>query len=566
MIITPDALALAKQTLITTKPDLSVSSAVLAKRSSGYEHWMPKLFVAGIISISMGTTVLVQRHLPITGSNSVIAALWLLGFFLLTLNTAFLLLAAIVAGIRPPQVLAEIADASQMPCDLVFIVKNEPVSVLVNMARSLQDNWRDGIRLVLISNSTDNGLIAAERKMIDSLCASHPDAALHWQCPYNPTGRKHVALQQWLREGPAHPHCLVCDADSVVPSGTIESLLRKAAHPANSNIAVFQGRVKVHTVSTRYVDCLRIGSELAQRIYMTAFQRVLGLTPFFGHGALIRRDAFRWIRLPTSVLCHDIWEMALLSRRGLRVAFCNEVYTEEEFPSDYLESRRRDRRWTEGTLQSAAVLRLPGLSFAARFLVVQSIYAYVSQAVFLAWLLLGFFMSIQADAPNSGLAGSLGLCGVGSLAVDGCAMYLPILAVVFLHRFPFCRSTAEAWAVVKELLAGTIIALNGAVYSTMDVALSRFGRRIWVPMRKGTGTQLSLKIIFVEMAPSFVLGLALLASALLLSPGWILHAAPVLAAFLLGPLAVYWTSKPPRRTKPNNRLNNKESPCTLCPA
>lgn len=502
-------------------------------------------FVSSLIVIALLATWQLWRVLPVSTSNVCVLLLWTAGFFTLSLNTAYMLLTSIIAGAFGPKALPE-ADLSHCPgCDLVFIVKDEPASVLENLEVSLRQNLRTGVRLVLISNSTDEAVIEAERRAILHMQARYgPDRANHWQPPHNPTGRKHTALHQWLREGPAGEYCFVCDADSVVPDGAIERLLRKAEHPANADVAVFQGQIRTSRAETRFSNYLRFGAELSQRVYMVASQRALGCSPFFGHGALIRRDAFKWIRLPASILSHDIWEMAVLSRRGFRVAFCHNVHTFEATPSNYLEVLRRDHRWAEGTLQSLAVLRLRGLSLAAWFYTLFAVYNYIAQLVFLLWFLLGFLMCVASHSTLPVVLQPLMNWGAGAIVFDGGGMYLPVLLIVFLHRLPFCQSLRESAQLLMELLASTLILLNGLVYSSIAVLASPFGKRAWIPMRKGRACGMTFGETVAAMAPSLFLGLVLLLGALISCPGWLACAAPIVASLVLGPFAAWFTSQP----------------------
>lgn len=502
-------------------------------------------FIAALILFAGGATLYLWHVVPISGSNITVAVIWLGGFFVLTLNVAYMLLTACIALAGDPPVLPEASPLRLPECDLVFVVKDEPPEVFDNMRASLAASLREGTRLILISNSTNPEILRAEAEFINRMAAAFgAQHAEHWCCPHNPTGRKHTAVQQWLREGPASPYCLLCDADTVVPAGAVDALLRKGEHPDNADIAVFQGQLRVGKAGTIFARGLRFGMELAQRVYMVAYQRVFGCCPYFGHGALLRRDQFKWLRVPAAALSHDVWDMALLSRRGLRVAFCHDVHTYEELPGDYLEAVRRDRRWAEGTIQSLSLLRMPGISLAAWFFILFGAYTYVSQVIFLAWFLFGFFIGLAGSPQTAHVFQPLAALGAGSFVLDGGTLYLPILLVVFFHRLPFCRRAREVWETLREMMMSTIIFLNSLVYSSVGVILAPFGKRLWIPMGKGHGSRLTFRKTLRSMWPTFILGLALFVGGILLAPGWATCAAPVLVAFTVGPVAVYLTAKP----------------------
>ncbi len=503
------------------------------------------LFVVALFVVASFATWSLCNSIEFTSSNALIALLWIAGFFVLSLNVAYMLLTAIIARCFPPALLPE-ADLMDMPaCDVVFVAKHEPAEVFDNMEESLAGNLQPRARLVFISNSTDRKYLDLEAAGITRLRRRFGESrVVYWRSQSNPMGRKHTAVQQWLREETASPYAMLCDADSVIPENMLSRLIRKGEHPNNQDIAAFQAGLRVRATQTHFSHYLRMGTEFAQRVYMASYQRIFRCCPYFGHGALLRRSQFKWMRVPASALSHDIWDMALLSRRGYRVAFCPDVYTYEELPWDYLEVLRRDKRWAEGTIQSGAVLKLPGISFANRFFVCFAIYTYVSQPIFLAWLLLGFLEGVASNGVGGELGQQLAFLGVGTMALDGGAMYLPILLIVFLHRMPMCRGFREVFEIVRELLFSTVIFLNSVLYSSWAVIMAPFGKRSWIPMAKGAAsTTPGLMRTLRAMAPSLVVGITMLAVGSVLAPGWVICASPFLVSFTIGPIVVHLTSR-----------------------
>ena len=136
----------------------------------------------------------------------------------------------------------------------------------------------------------------------------------------------------------------------MVPKGTLLKLLKKALHPENRDIAIFQAFVQIAHAATWYARLEKIGADLSQRFSFTAFQAVFGRTISFGHHHLARAALLKKIRLPKGLLSHDNWDTVLLDQMGYRVAFCPDVYAFDEAPTNYLEARARSRRWSQGTL------------------------------------------------------------------------------------------------------------------------------------------------------------------------------------------------------------------------
>jgi hypothetical protein len=62
-------------------------------------------------------------------------------------------------------------------------------------------------------------------------------------------------------------------------------------------------------------------------------------------------------------------------------------------------------------------------------------------------------------------------------------------------------------------------------------------------MKKQEVEDISFRVCWKGMLPSTLIGGALLAVGVCVAPAWSLLASPILVSFLLGSVAVYWTSK-----------------------
>lgn len=502
-------------------------------------------FLIALILFAALPMLWVSRSLNVSGSNSVMATFWLTGFFTLNLNVAYMLLTAIIARFSRPIVYPAISSGAQPPCDLLYVIRNEPRHVFKNMRESLRNARTERTRLVVISNSTESEAIGGEEAEIQLLQQEFGDPRIvYWRSRHNPTGRKHTAIEHWLREVSTVPYAMICDADTVVPAGAIETLLGIIEHPKQADVAILQAELRVRETKTRFTQYLKFGTELSQRVYMKATQRIFGCSPYFGHGALVRRAAFARLRVPARVLSHDIWDSAFLARRGWKVIYCPEAYTLEEVPASYHETLRRDRRWIEGTLQCWPLLRISGLPLANRFFVFFAIYAYVSQFLLLMWMIVGLFATLlmQPRLPGSSTLAAFGMCG---FVLDGGAMYWPVLLVVFLHKLPMCRSLGELGESMRELVFSTILFLNNIVYTPIAIALAPFGKGIWRPMQKGASQPTpTLWKTLCLMAPSLIFGCVLSFIGFRYARGWALSSLPFLLAFVAGPWIAHFTSRP----------------------
>ena len=80
--------------------------------------------------------------------------------------------------------------------------------------------------------------------------------------------------------------------------------------------------------------------------------------------------------------------MAFLSQKGLRTVYCPDVITYEEVPSNYLGMRLRDKRWIKGNFQTFPLFTAKDLSMGARFYIFYGLYMYITQPIFLSWIIL----------------------------------------------------------------------------------------------------------------------------------------------------------------------------------
>ncbi len=128
---------------------------------------------------------------------------------------------------------------------------------------------------------------------------------------------------------------------------------------------------------------------------------------YWGHNAIIRTRAFADAAgLPTlpgrkpfggHIMSHDFVEAALLRRAGWAVHMLPALPgSYEEGPPSLADVSVRDRRWCQGNLQHAAVLPARGLHWVSRLHLMMGIGAYGTAPLWLAFLLAGILLSLQA--------------------------------------------------------------------------------------------------------------------------------------------------------------------------
>ncbi len=129
---------------------------------------------------------------------------------------------------------------------------------------------------------------------------------------------------------------------------------------------------------------------------------------FWGHNAIIRREAFmNAAGLPRlkgkppfggTIMSHDFVEAALLRRAGWKVIIADDLPgSYEECPPSILDLAVRDRRWCQGNLQHIKVIGSRGLNWVSRQHLLTGIMSYLSSPLWLALILVGITLALQAQ-------------------------------------------------------------------------------------------------------------------------------------------------------------------------
>jgi membrane glycosyltransferase len=461
---------------------------------------------------------------------------WLAGFGLLALNNSHMLLCAVVA-LWPYRTHLPEGDVSDDRVDLLYVVRNEKAAILfAAMSTSLAGALGANAHLWLLSNS-DKRAQASEKRLIERLQERFgAERVSLFQARRNPLRRKHVCIHEWLEAHPDSCYVVICDADTVMPAGTVGKLLRKAEHPDNRDVALFQAHIRIAHDETRFARMLSFGQEIAQRLHAGTYQRVFGRSVYYGSGCLIRSDVYRQAKAPDWVLSHDIWETVALEQHAGRIVYCGDVVTFGWFPHNMLEFIRRSRRWVAGTMEAIPLLVAPRISLATRFVVLLPIYFYLSQVLLLAWIAIG--LALRSSTGPLLVSQTFLSVGAGFVHLEMSAPLALTMAIVFGHRFTQCRTPGEIARMGLECVASSLLCLNCVLFDSVAVVRSVVRRghsKEWVPTEKQRKS-LAIKDVVRELWPSTVFGLAITVLGLIYAPQW-----------------PRWTPKSGHRSTPENR-------------
>jgi membrane glycosyltransferase len=221
------------------------------------------------------------------------------------------------------------------------------------------------------------------------------------------TERKAGNLAEWVRRfGAAYPQMLTLDADSLMSGEAIVRLA--AAMEANPGVALIQTLPVIVNGTTLFART----QQFAGRVYGPLIAQGIAWWHgsegnYWGHNAIIRTQAFaEQAGLPVlrgrrpfggHILSHDFVEAALMRRAGWAIHMVPALGGSfEEGPPSLTDVAIRDRRWCQGNLQHAAVLPARGLHWVSRLHLLMGIGSYVTSPLWLAFLLAGVMISLQA--------------------------------------------------------------------------------------------------------------------------------------------------------------------------
>ena len=503
------------------------------------------VFVLVVLLLPLLGVYVLAGMIDFGASSPELAVLWLAGFGVLTLNNSHMLVCSVVALWPKDKPIPETEHSSGKCIDVLYVVRNENTDLLYRtMAGSLSGISGTNARVWLLSNSDSRDSKLSERQLIQSLQERFGTKALSmFDSSRNPLRRKHVCIQEWLEVHPESSYIIICDADTVLPPGSVQKLVRKAEHPNNAGICLFQSHLRVVEVETRFARLLSFGQEIAQRLYTTAHQRVLGRSAYYGSGCLIRADAYRHAKAPAWVLSHDIWETVALEQNAGRIVYCSDVVTFGGFPPNMLEFLRRNRRWILGTMEAIPLIGSRGIPLGTRFLVLLPIYLYLVQPVFLIWMVFGFVLSLSTRA--SLMAQTFAAAGSGYVHLEMSSCLLFTMVIVVGHRFTQGRGLKEIGLIALELTASIILCLNCILLDSITVVATLIHRRKgreWVRSEK-QNRPLTLRDIAHELWPCTLFGVIATAAGVIYASNWALIASPFLASFCLGIPAASWTAR-----------------------
>lgn len=418
-----------------------------------------------------------------------------------------------------------------------------------------------------LSDTNDPRIAATEERLWSALQGRYRGAAgLFYRRRSTNEGRKAGNIGEFLhRAGSAYPYMVILDADSVMRADTLVELVR--CMEANPDAGLIQTVPLPGPQETRFGRFVEFAAGLYGPMLAAGQSFWQGdAANYWGHNAIIRVAPFKdHCRLPVlggrpplggEILSHDFVEAALLRRAGWRCYLRSDLGGSwEDVPANLVDFARRDRRWSQGSLQHLRLLTLRGLHPLSRLHFVLGAMGYVSS---LLWLLLllastAYVGGVAALAdPGLSFVSTLGGWATGPvvpslLALTGLLLFLPKAMGLTLAL----RGRDRRGRRVRLLGAGLLEAAYSVVVApVMMMYHARFVLEILSGSSVAWGTQVrsgrSVTTREATAAAGWITAIGVVwgIGTWLMSPVFFAWLSPIFAGLLSAIPLVRWTSRP----------------------
>jgi len=490
----------------------------------------------------------------------------LAGFFVLLLRRPDAL------GIDPAAALPAIGIRTAM---LLPTYNEDPDRILARL-RAICESVADTGSAALfdwfvLSDTTDPATWIAEEQAFLQLRRDLPGVRLFYRHRPANTARKSGNIEDWVRRFGAGYECMIIlDADSLMAGDTIVRLV--AAMERHPQVALIQTLPLVINARTRFARLQQFAGRLYGPLIAAGIAWWHGSEGnYWGHNAIIRVRAFaQHAGLPElkgrkpfggHILSHDFVEAALMRRAGWAIHMAPALGGSfEECPPALLDFAARDRRWCQGNLQHLAVLPARGLHWVSRLHLLTGIGSYLTAPLWLAFLLLGILISLQAQfvrpeyfpkgfslfptwpAQDPILAAWV-FAGTMALLIVPKLLAFILLLTQSGNRRGFGGGFRVLAGIVVETLVSGLIAPVMMIFQSTAVGEILLGRDAgWQVQRRDDGEVPRREVVRRYLLPTLV-GIGMAVSAWAVSLPLVLWMTPVIIGLLLAvPIALLTSS------------------------
>lgn len=370
------------------------------------------------------------------------------------------------------------------------------------------------------------------------------------------TGRKAGNIEDFVQKsGGAYDYALILDADSLMDGATIAEMARRM--DADPQLGLLQTVPQVIGGESIFGRAMAFASSFYGPAFargVSALQGVEG--PYWGHNAIIRMQAFaQSCGLPAlsgdppfggHILSHDYVEAALLARAGWKVRLAVDLDgSYEEGPENLVDYAKRDRRWCQGNLQHARLLRAPRLRLWSRFIFLQGIMAYLASPLWLLLLIAGF---VGTAMPDRGWRNPSSIDGWILAGAVAAWLILPKLAVLARNALTgvncsFGGTLRAVVSVLAEIVLSTSLAPILLCFQSRAVLQIVLGLDGGWPATDRASSRLSIEDAFAASWWMMAVASLAVAAVLGLAPSTLPWLMPVAVPAVLAPVLIALSSR-----------------------
>lgn len=487
----------------------------------------------------------VLGQLRICENAAIYALLWFFGYAILsfTAANAFTTYLAYLF-VKPPLPLPELDHTPENKTVAIACpVKNEEAGLYERLKFSLTGNIGPHIDFWLLSDS-DEDQEERERDVVKRLRKEFNADNLYYRRRNECTDFKPGNIFEWLlcHGGADYDHFFTLDADCIVMPGTIEKLLRKAEHPANRRIWLFQCKTAIIHDYTHFARIQKIGLEIHERLVFPTIYAICGQWISYGHSNFMNTKGFIMANPPTAELSHDIWDAAALDEAGHCTVIVTDCMVYEEAPANFLVAHKRDKRWTQGSLSALKIIVNNKVSVIERFFVLIGGLQFLNNAIFLPWIILQFcnmvFWScslIQFPIDFS----------IGRYAMNGTLLFVTAFSIGTFLFLPFlvAKNLKDLRSYTWYLLFANFTIMTNLVSGCLNcLSVLICPTRAWAPMEKNPFARSPVFNILNKTVPTSVISLILFTLAWQSRHVfWIVFTSPVLLGGIGSPIIMWWS-------------------------
>ena len=371
--------------------------------------------------------------------------------------------------------------------------------------------------------------------------------------------RKPGNIAEWVsRFGDAYECMLILDADSMMSGDSIVGMA--SIMEERPSIGLLQTVPMIINARTIFQRWMQFASEAYGPIASAGLLWWSGSeSNFWGHNAIVRTRAFaQSCGLPDlpgkppfggHILSHDMFESALLRRRGWAVHVVMIGGSYEEFPPTIVDMAIRDRRWMQGNLQHLRLLDTAGLDWTSRLHLLIGASAYLTSP---GWLLL-LLVTIAQSASMLGFGGGAGFVGAAPPSVLWLTVVLlfgpKAMGLVWMLADRQRRASfGGAWTILRSVAAEVPLAILFAPITMVTQTKALAGLLLGISSTWSTQARDARRIKVREVLPDLrehiVVGLLFAATALF-DPVTAIWLSPLTIGLLISPWFISLTSAAP---------------------